>query len=85
MLAVNPQRPVPPGALPDGVRLADLSYKEVLQLAKNRVVREYLQELMRDCEGNVRRAAERAAIERESMHRLLRRYDVRPDDYRSSV
>jgi transcriptional regulator of acetoin/glycerol metabolism len=32
--------------------------------------------------GNVTRAAERAGVERESLHRLLRRYGVRADEPR---
>ena len=44
--------------------------------------RDYLAALMREFEGNVTRAAERAAIERESLHRLLRRHGVRSDDFK---
>ena len=44
--------------------------------------REYLTALMRDFEGNVTRAAEHAGIERESLHRLLKRYSIRSDDFK---
>ena len=50
--------------------------------ARDRVSREYLVALMTEFEGNVTRAAERAGVERESLHRLLRRYAVRSDDYK---
>ncbi len=37
---------------------------------------------MREFEGNVTRAAERAGVERESLHRLLKRYGIRSDDFK---
>jgi DNA-binding NtrC family response regulator len=44
--------------------------------------RDYLVALMREFGGNVTRAAERAGVERESLHRLLKRYGIRSDDYK---
>ena len=38
--------------------------------------REYLVEVLRRAGGNVTRAAERAGIERESFHRLMRKCGV---------
>ena len=38
--------------------------------------------LLREHGGNVTKAAERAGMERESLHRLLKRHGVRGDDYR---
>ena len=32
--------------------------------------------------GNVTHAAERAGMERESLHRLLKRYGIRSDDFK---
>lgn len=57
--------------------LARLSYRQALNLARHRAAREYLVALMDQYAGNVARAAERAGIERESLHRLLRRYGLR--------
>ena len=71
------------GALPVEV-LAKLPYREALEAARDRVSREYLVALMREFEGNVTRAAERAAVERESLHRLLKRYGIRSDDFKPS-
>jgi DNA-binding NtrC family response regulator len=65
--------------------LVKLPYREALDTAKNRFTRDYLAALMREFEGNVTRAAERAAIERESLHRLLRRHGVRSDDFKSEL
>jgi DNA-binding NtrC family response regulator len=64
-------------------RLADLSYRAVVELSRDRVSREYLVSLMRACAGNVTKAAERAQMERESLHRLLKRYRIRPEEFRA--
>jgi len=68
------------GLAPD--RLATLSYRAVVDLSRDRVSREYLVSLMRACGGNVTKAAERAQMERESLHRLLKRYQIRPEEFR---
>jgi DNA-binding NtrC family response regulator len=70
------------GALPGDV-LARMPYREALELARDRVSREYLTALLKDFDGNVTRAAERAGMERESLHRLLKRFGVRSDDFKS--
>ena len=59
-----------------------LSYREVVDLARDRASREYLIGLMSELNGNVTEAARRAGIERESLHRLLRKYGVRSEDYK---
>jgi two-component system, NtrC family, response regulator AtoC len=69
------------GVLPGGAA-AQLPYREALDLARDRFSREYLTALLKDFEGNVTRAAERAGIERESLHRLLKRYGIRSDDFK---
>jgi DNA-binding NtrC family response regulator len=69
------------GALPGEV-LATMPYREAVDLARDRVSRDYLSLLMREFEGNVTRAAERAGMERESLHRLLKRYGIRSDDFK---
>ncbi|HET9063405.1 MAG TPA: sigma-54 dependent transcriptional regulator, partial [Candidatus Binatia bacterium] len=70
----------PSGLAPE--RLAALSYRAVVELSRDRASREYLVSLMRACGGNVTKAAERAQIERESLHRLLKRFQIRPEDFR---
>ena len=69
------------GAVP-GEQLASLPYREAIDLARDRVTREYLVALLSELDGNVTRAAERAGMARESLHRLLKRYGVRSDDFK---
>jgi DNA-binding NtrC family response regulator len=69
------------GALPAEV-LVKMPYREAMGTARDRISREYLAVLLHEFEGNVTRAAERAGIERESLHRLLKRYGVRSEDYK---
>jgi two-component system response regulator AtoC len=71
-----------PGAAPPGA-LAALPYRDAIAEARDRVSRDYLVALMREFGGNVTRAAERAGMERESLHRLLRRYAIRSDDFKA--
>jgi two-component system response regulator AtoC len=71
-----------PTAAPPGGVLAGLPYRDVVDGARDRVSREYLAALMKEFGGNVTRAAERAGMERESLHRLLKRYGVRSDDFK---
>jgi two-component system response regulator HydG len=63
-------------------RLEVLSYRDMLDAARDRATRDYLVALMKDVGGSVKQAAERAGIERESMHRLLKKHGVRSDDFK---
>jgi DNA-binding NtrC family response regulator len=74
----------PEGALPPEV-LARMPYREAVDSARDRVSRDYLVALMREFGGNVTRAADRAGMERESLHRLLKRYGVRSDDFKGQA
>ena len=72
-----------PPAAPGGLgALAALPYKDAVAEARDRVSREYLAAILKEFGGNVTRAAERAGMERESLHRLLRRYGLRSDDFK---
>lgn len=64
--------------------LATLSYREALASARDRGSREYLAALLKAFGGNVSRAAERAGLERESLHRLLRRHGIQAGAFRDS-
>jgi DNA-binding NtrC family response regulator len=65
-----------------GSSLAQLTYRKALEVARDRASREYLEELLRQFGGNVTRAAQHAGMERESLHRLVRRYGLSTDAYR---
>ena len=65
-----------------GVNLETLSYRDMLETARDRATREYIVALLKDVGGNVTQAAERAGIERESMHRLLKKHGVRSEDFK---
>jgi DNA-binding NtrC family response regulator len=60
-----------------------MPYRDAVDLARDRVSREYLTALLAEFKGNVTRAAERAGIERESLHRLLKRYGVHSDEFKT--
>jgi DNA-binding NtrC family response regulator len=72
------------GTADAGEGLADFSYREALAEARDRGSREYLAALLKACGGNVSRAAERAGLERESLHRLLRRHGIQADTFRGA-
>jgi DNA-binding NtrC family response regulator len=92
-LAVVDGPRIPVEALPEEVRssggrtaIAGLerpTYSEAVDLARDRASREYLIALMREFRGNVARASERAGVERESLHRLLKRHGLRSTEFKS--
>ena len=63
----------------DGTRL---SYQDAMNVAQKQSSHDYLVALLRAFDGNVSRAAERAGMERESLHRLLRRYGLKAEGFR---
>ncbi len=79
----------PPGAGPGaaggalaGEPLTALPYREAVEQARDRSSREYLVALLGEFRGNVTRAAERAGMERESLHRVLKRHGLRSEDFK---
>ncbi|HET8724534.1 MAG TPA: sigma-54 dependent transcriptional regulator [Anaeromyxobacteraceae bacterium] len=77
-----PELAAPGTASPPGTVLATLPYREALDQAQDRVSRDYLVALLTEFQGNVTRAAARAGVERESLHRLLKRHGLRSDDFK---
>jgi DNA-binding NtrC family response regulator len=69
---------------PSPEEIANLSYREALASARDRGSREYLGALLKAFGGNVSRAAERAGLERESLHRLLRRHGIDANVFREA-
>lgn len=63
--------------------LTSLTYREVLAAGRERTTRDYLVALLTAVAGNVTHAAERAGVERETFHRLMKRHGVRAEDFRS--
>ena len=83
--------------LPDTVRLSEhpttgdggppagfarMNYRDALEWGRARTTRQYLHALMRAHAGNVTQAAKHAGIERESLHRLLRKAELDAAGYR---
>ena len=66
-----------------GETFAELRFREAMQQARERAARAYLTDLLRQVDGEVARAARRAGLERESLHRLLKRHEIRAGDYRA--
>lgn len=62
--------------------LVTMTYKQAVAWHRARGLRQYLHALLTHFDGNVTQAAERAGIERESLHRLLRKADLKAGDYR---
>ena len=76
----------PAGAPPEAATVdtaASLSYEDAMIRARKQSSRDYLVALLRTFDGNVSRAAERAGMERESLHRLLRRYGLKAEGFRT--
>ena len=65
------------------LQIEQMTYRDMLAQARDRATRDYLVALMKDLRGSVTEAAERAGIERESMHRLLKRHRIRSEDFKS--
>jgi len=68
-------------ALPGTVTTA-LPYRDAVDQVRERFSRDYLVALMREFKGNVTKASERAGMERETLHRLLKKHGVRSYDFR---
>ena len=62
--------------------LGDMPYRDAMDRISEEGQRQYLTEMLLKCEGNVTRAAERAGIERESFHRLMRKCGVQAEEIR---
>jgi DNA-binding NtrC family response regulator len=60
-------------------------FHDAVAAARDRASRDYLVALMRQFHGNVTHAAIRAGITRESLHRLLKKYDVRSESFKTPI
>jgi two-component system response regulator HydG len=62
----------------------DLPYRDAIEIVANAATEEYLRGILRKHEGNVTRAAAEAGVERESLHRLLKRFGIRSEDFKKT-
>ncbi|MDP2314296.1 MAG: sigma-54 dependent transcriptional regulator [Pseudomonadota bacterium] len=58
------------------------TYRDAVERARDRAGRDYLVALLRRAGGNVTKAADEAGVERETLHRLLRRHGVEAGRFR---
>ena len=72
----------PREAAPDPV--LELPYREAMELSGKQASRRYLSAMLRRTKGNVTRAAELAGMERESLHRALRKAGLNAQAFRES-
>ena len=70
-----------PASEGDGVEFS-AGYRQAVEEARDRASRTYLTKLMQLFQGNVTRAAQRAGMTRESLHRVLKQYGVRSEEFR---
>jgi DNA-binding NtrC family response regulator len=70
-----------PASEGDGVEVS-AGYRQAVEEARDRASRAYLTKLMQLFQGNVTRAAQRAGMTRESLHRVLKQYGVRSEEFR---
>ncbi len=73
------------GVQRDGLSRADLrslTWAKALERGRFDTARGYLEDVLRQYQGQVTPAAAHAEVERESFYRLLRRYKIDPDQYR---
>ncbi|MFO0585283.1 MAG: sigma-54 dependent transcriptional regulator [Anaeromyxobacter sp.] len=78
-LRAPPTTPSPASAAAAETRVP---YKEAVENARERASKEYLAAILREHDGNVTRAAEAAGMERESLHRLMKRYGLKAEEFR---
>ena len=81
VLAEEERRRAGGDARPNGPDLS-LAYKDVVDAAREQASRDYLIAVLKEHQGCVTRAARRAGMERESMHRVLRRYGIRAEPFK---
>jgi two-component system response regulator HydG len=65
------------------INLASLTWMQALEKGREEVARRYIEEVLTKHDGRVTEAAAHAHVERESFYRLMRRFNIDPDHYRS--
>ncbi len=72
-------------AEPRGDAPVDVNFHEAVVAARHRASRDYLVALMSKFHGNVTRAAAQAGMTRESLHRLLKQFGVRSEEFKRTA
>jgi DNA-binding NtrC family response regulator len=62
----------------------DVEFKDAVLAAREHASRDYLVALLTEFGGNVTRAATRAGMTRESLHRLLKKYGVKSETFKKT-
>jgi DNA-binding NtrC family response regulator len=62
--------------------LGDLPFREAKERMIDLFHRHYIDQLLRNNAGNVSRAAQRAGIQRQYLHRLMKESGITTEDYR---
>ncbi|MDJ0782319.1 MAG: sigma-54 dependent transcriptional regulator [Desulfosarcinaceae bacterium] len=70
-----------PAPLPPDTR--DLPYKEAKEQTLRHFNHSYIGYALTTCRGNVTQAARMCGLERQALQQIMRRYEVKADDYRS--
>jgi DNA-binding NtrC family response regulator len=63
--------------------LSSMTYKQAIEVARDKMSQDYLRQLFARHQGNVSAATTDADIERESLYRLARRYGIDPAQFRN--
>jgi DNA-binding NtrC family response regulator len=61
----------------------DLPYKEAKEQTLRHFNHSYIGHALTTCRGNVTQAARMCGLERQALQQIMRRYDIKADDYRS--
>ena len=69
----------------EGIEEVSVGFRRAVEEARDRASRAYLVKLMEHFRGNVTQAAKRAAMTRESLHRVLKKYAVQADSHREET
>jgi DNA-binding NtrC family response regulator len=62
--------------------LMHLPYKEAKEEMMRRFHEEYIKSILESANGNVTQAARKCGLERQALQQLMRRYNLRSEDYR---
>ncbi len=72
--AADPLEPEPSGGISE--QMLEMPFKEAKGLLVESFEKEYLQNLLQRHQGNISRAAQEAGIDRNYIHRLVKRYNI---------